>query len=65
MVYGFQDQARNNVRFEELSRIFLEHRIYPHAADQHVLMTGLIGVWKAMRYLDDIVSLLDSVECGM
>jgi len=62
VVYGFQDRAGNNVSFEEMSRIFLEHRIYPGALDQHTLMNGLVSVWKAMRYLDDIVALLDSVK---
>lgn len=62
VVYGFQDRAGNNVRFQEMSHIFLEHRIYPGALDQHSLMNGLVSVWKAMRYLDDIVALLDSVK---
>ena len=62
VVYGFQDETGANVRFEEMSHIFLEHRIYPGAIDQEALMTGLIDVWKAMRYLDDIVALIDSVE---
>ena len=61
-VYGFHDRQGNNVRFQDMSRIFLEHRIYPGAIDQHALMTGLVGVWKAMRYLDDVVTLIDSVE---
>lgn len=62
VVYGFQDQAGTNVRFEEMSHIFLEHRIYPGAINQNSLMNGLVAVWKALRYLDDIVSLLDSIE---
>lgn len=62
VVYGFHDESGNNVRFEEMSRIFLEHRIYPDAVNQHVLMNGLIDVWKSMRYLDDIVTLIESVE---
>lgn len=62
VVYGFQDRSGTNVRFEEMSRIFLEHRLYPGAISQDALMNGLVEVWKAMRYLDDIVSLLDSVE---
>lgn len=62
VVYGFHDEQGNNVRFEEMYRIFLEHRIYPDALNQHALMNGLIDVWKAMRYLDDILTLIDSIE---
>lgn len=62
VVYGFQDRSGANVRFEEMSHIFLEHRIYPGELTQTSLMNGLVAVWKALRYLDDIVALLDSVE---
>jgi len=62
VVYGFHDERGANVRFAELSRIFIEHRLYPDAASQQTLMEGLVAVWKAMRYLDDIVTLVDSVE---
>jgi hypothetical protein len=62
VVYGFHDEHGNNVRFGDMYRIFIEHRIYPDAMDQHTLMSGLVDVWKAMRYLDDIVALIDSVE---
>jgi hypothetical protein len=64
VVYGFHDEHDNNVRFRDMYRIFLEHRIYPDAMDQHTLMSGLVDVWKAMRYLDDIMALIDSVENG-
>ncbi|MFB6129811.1 MAG: DUF2299 family protein [Salinigranum sp.] len=62
VVYGFRDANGANVRFDDMSRIFLEHRIYPDSIGQQTLMDGLIDVWKAMRYLDDIVTLIDSVE---
>lgn len=61
-VYGFHDEHGNNVPFREVYRIFLEYRIYPGEIDQHALMTGLVDVWKAMRYLDDIVTLVESVR---
>lgn len=62
VVYGFHDRNGNNVRFSEVHRIFLEHRIYPGAINQHTVMTGLVEVWKTMRYLDDIITLIDSVK---
>lgn len=62
VVYGFQDRAGNNVAFSEVERVFLERRIYPEAADRQALMDALVDVWKAMRYLDDIWSLMDAVE---
>ncbi|MFB6160456.1 MAG: DUF2299 family protein [Haloferacaceae archaeon] len=62
VVYGFQDERGANVRFGDVHRILLEHRIYPDGLSQDALMTGLVEVWKAMRYLDDIVALLDAVE---
>lgn len=62
VVYGFQDHAGNNVRFQHMSRIFLEARIYPDALTQHRLMRDLVAVWKALRYLDDIVTLISSVD---
>lgn len=62
VVYGFHDQQGNNVQFQDMNQIFLEYRIYPDAMSQHTLMRGLVDVWKAMRYLDDIVTLIDSVE---
>lgn len=60
VVYGFRNANGQNVRFEEMTRIFLEARIYPDGLSQHTLMQTLIAVWKAMRYLDDIVTLLDA-----
>ncbi len=60
VVYGFRDAQGNNVRFEEMSRIFLEARLYPDGLSQQSLMETLIAVWKTMRYLDDIVTLLDA-----
>ena len=62
VIYGFHDRQGNNVRFVELNRIFLEHRIYPGTISQQSLMAGLVDVWKAMRYLDDLVTLIDAVE---
>jgi hypothetical protein len=62
VVYGFQDERGANVRFGDVRRVLLEHRIYPDGLSQDALMTGLVEVWKAMRYLDDIVALLDAVE---
>ncbi|WP_265110821.1 DUF2299 family protein [Halosolutus halophilus] len=62
VVYGFHDRNGNNVHFAEVHRIFLEHRIYPGSIDQQTLMNGLIEVWKVMRYLDDIFTLIESVE---
>ena len=62
VVYGFHDQQGNNVRFQELHRIFVEHRIYPDVLNQHTLMSGLIDVWKILRYVDDIITLIDAVE---
>lgn len=60
VVYGFRDTRGNNVRFEEMSRIFLEARIYPDGLSQQSLMHTLIAVWKSLRYLDDIVTLIDA-----
>ncbi|WP_458190176.1 DUF2299 family protein [Haladaptatus sp. NG-WS-4] len=62
VVYGFHDEHGDNVRFKDMKQIFLEYRLYPDALSQHALMSGLVDVWKAMRYLDDIVTLMDSVE---
>jgi len=62
IIYGFHDELGANVQFVEMFRIFLEHRIYPNAVTQQSLMTGLIDVWKALQYLDDITTLIDSVE---
>lgn len=62
VVYGFHDEHDNNVRFVDVHRVFLEHRIYPDGLSQQSLMAGLVDVWKALRYLDDIVTLIGSVE---
>ncbi|MFW5896142.1 MAG: DUF2299 family protein, partial [archaeon] len=62
VVYGFHDAQGNNVRFGDVHRILVEHRIYPDGTSQQALMDGLIEVWKTMRYLDDLVTLIDSVE---
>lgn len=62
VIYGFRNPQGQNVVFREMSRIFIEHRIYPDGLSQNTLMTGLVDVWKAMRYLDDIVTLIDAVE---
>jgi hypothetical protein len=62
VIYGFHDRQGNNVRFRDMERIFVEHRIYPDALDQHTLVNGLIEVWKLIRYVDDIVTLIQAVE---
>lgn len=62
VIYGFHDEQGTNVRFEELQRIFVEQRIYSDALGQHALMMGLIDTWKVLRYVDDIVTLIDAVK---
>lgn len=64
VVYGFQDRSGANVRLQAMTYLFLEHRLYPGAFSQDALMRGLVAVWKAVRYLDDIVGLIESVERG-
>lgn len=62
VVYGFTDTNGVNVPFQELGRIFLECRIYPDELSRGCLMARLVDVWKVMRYLDDLVPLIDAVE---
>jgi len=62
VVYGFHDEHGNNVRFADVHRILVEQRIYPESATQQALMDALIEVWKTMRYLDDLVTLVDGIE---
>jgi hypothetical protein len=62
VIYGFHDAQGTNVRFGEVQRVLVEHRIYPDAFGQDALMTGLIDVWKALRYLDDLPGLIDAVQ---
>lgn len=62
VVYGFHDERGANVRFRDMHRIFLEHRIYEGNITQHALMNGLVDVWKVMRYVDDIVGLISAVR---
>lgn len=62
VIYGFTDADGMNVQFQDLDHIFLECRIYPDELSQGQLMARLIDVWKAMRYLDDLVGLLEAVE---
>lgn len=64
VIYGFRNEEGQNVVFGDMSRIFLEYRIYPDGLSQHELNRGLVDVWKAMRYLDDLPTLLDAVEHG-
>ncbi|WP_254532940.1 DUF2299 family protein [Natrinema gelatinilyticum] len=62
VIYGFRGTTGDNVRFVDMKRVFLEYRIYPDGLSQHELMSGLVGVWKAMNYLDTLPQLADSVE---
>lgn len=62
VVYGFTDADGVNVPFQELHHIFLECRIYSDELTQGRLMERLVDVWKAMRYLDDLVRLIDAVK---
>jgi len=62
VVYGFRDEHDANVAFEDMMRIFVEQRIYPDEANQQELMHALVGVWKVLRYLDDIWTLIGSVD---
>jgi hypothetical protein len=62
VVYGFTDAEGQNVRFQDLNRIFVESRIYPDGLDQQMLMDRLVAVWKVLRYLDDLVTMIDALE---
>jgi hypothetical protein len=62
VIYGFRNPQGENVVFRDMSRIFIESRIYPDDLSQNTLMTRLVDVWKVMRYLDDIVTLMNAVE---
>jgi hypothetical protein len=62
VVYGFQNERGESVAFEEVHHVFVERRIYPDAAAESTLMDALVGVWKAIRYLDDVWSLMDAIE---
>jgi len=62
LIYGFRDENGANVAFRDVHNILLEYRLYAAEANQQSLMQGLIDVWKSLRYLDDIVSLIQSVE---
>lgn len=61
-IYGFRDENDANVAFEEMQQIFIEYRVYPDEISQGRLMRGLIDVWKALRYLDDLPALIDAVD---
>lgn len=61
LIYGFQDVDGTNVRFGEMDRIFLERRLYG-PPEQQALIDALVAVWKALRYLDDMWRLIESVE---
>lgn len=62
VVYGFHDEQGNNVRFADVHRVLVERRLYPDAVTRQTVMDALVDVWKTMRYLDDVVTLIDSVE---
>jgi hypothetical protein len=62
VVYGFQNEGGESVAFEEVHHVFVERRLYPDAVTEGALMDALVGVWKAIRYLDDVWSLMDAIE---
>ena len=62
VVYGFHDERGANVAFGDVHRVLVERRIYAEAVSQQSVMDALVEVWKVLRYLDDIESLLDTVE---
>lgn len=62
VVYGFHDEQGANVRFGEVHRVLVERRLYPETVSRQACMDALVEVWKVMRYLDDIETLIDSVE---
>jgi len=62
LIYGFRDENGANIAFRDVHSILLEYRLYSAEANQQSLMQGLMDIWKSLRYLDDIVSLMESVE---
>jgi hypothetical protein len=62
VVYGFQNERGESVAFEDVHHVFVERRLYPDAAAESTLMDALVGVWKAIRYLDDVWSLMNGIE---
>lgn len=62
VIYGFHDEHGANVRFEDVHRVLVEYRLYPDGLTRHALMSGLVDVWKVVHYLDDVPTLLGSVE---
>lgn len=62
VVYGFHDERGANVQFGEVHRVLVERRVYPGSITRQMVMDALVDVWKLLRYLDDLPSLLDAIE---
>ena len=56
--YTFFDENGDRCEFGDVRNIHLEHRIYPDGLTRHRLMRGVIDVAKAMRYIQNTVTVL-------
>ncbi|WP_224450087.1 hypothetical protein [Haloprofundus salilacus] len=54
--YTFLDEEGVSCPLAEAHSIQLEHRIYPDGASQQALMSGLMAIATAMRYLQNTVA---------
>lgn len=51
-IFNYQNRTGENCKFEEARSIELEYRIYPDGLSQHELITGIVSIANALRYVD-------------
>ncbi len=54
--YTFLDEAESATEFPNLDSIQFEHRIYSDGASQQELMSGLMAIATAIKYVQNVVA---------
>lgn len=62
--YTFLDDEGTACRFRDAETLQVEYRIYPDEASQQALMDGVMAIATSMRYVQNVVSAIASVDEG-
>lgn len=59
-LYRFTDGGGNDVPYDDLEAVRIEHRIYPDGFGEHTLMNGLFDVVQALYYVKTMTNVFMS-----
>lgn len=62
--YTFLDAEESSTNFPNVDSIQFEHRLYPDGASQQELMSGLMAIATAIKYVQNVVAAIHRHDNG-